>query len=97
MTYRVLFPLDITDENTYNLYDIAIIPDFLGAVNPNWWHAHVECQTLEEGIKLGRKILNAYKNGKKCPCGQVLCLRTKDLPKYYITWAREVRKTERKV
>lgn len=86
--YKLLFPLEKTDDNRHGVYDLAIVSDGMGVVNPNWWHFWVPCPTLEDGIKLGRKILRALQRGKECPCKQALC-RLGTLPNYFVDWAPE--------
>ena len=79
--YRILFPLDINDENEYTTYDISIVSEGLGIVNSNYWHFPLQSQYLEEGLKLAKRVLATFVKDKKCPCKGERC-RLISLVKY---------------
>ncbi len=84
MSYRVLFPLDIDDNNRYTLYDIALLAESLGVVGCHWWHGPLfACHTLEEGLKRAREILRSFEEGTQCPCNQERC-RIVEHPNYFV-------------
>lgn len=91
MPYRAIFPLEKTDDNKHAVYDIAVSCDGMGVLFPHFWHAPILVETLEEGTKIARKVLNAMKKRLKCPCNQELC-RLKEIPKYVVEWAPEPKK-----
>lgn len=73
--YRALFPVEINDSNKFTCYDIAIVPEHVGAISPHWWHAPInELNSPEAALKRARKILKALLEKKKCPCAQERCL-----------------------
>ena len=85
----------MSDENLFLCYDIGVIPEHIGVFSPQQWHISLRnsCTNLEDGVKLGRKILEAFQGGEKCPCGNG---DTKDCqlvkpPNYYVRSAEKPR------